>query len=165
LLHFAGDDERCVAFLDEVERRKDFQFAIVSPVDMHVFGAMAAARLWPSASMARRMKLARRLRRACGYLAKMERWNPRNFEARSRIARAARLSTLGRPMTALDELAAAVRSARQHGDGKHESIALELMARLRRHEGSPADDAQALAIAAYRRWGAHARAAFLRTER
>jgi predicted ATPase/serine/threonine protein kinase len=158
LLHFAGDDERCLEFLAEVEKRKDFQFGIVSPVDMHLYRALAATRLWPSASTARRLTLARLIRRACAYLGRMERWNAASFAARARIARAARLCTQGRPMTALDELAAAVGAARQHGDRKHEAIALELMARLRHVDAASRDDAWAAAIAAYERWGALARA-------
>jgi len=61
-------------------------------------------------------------------------------------------------MTALDELAAAVGAARQHGDRKHEAIALELMARLRHGDAASRDGAWAAAIAAYERWGALARA-------
>jgi hypothetical protein len=163
LLHFAGDDERCLQFLAEVEKRKDFQFGIVSPVDMHLFRALAAMRLWASASTARRFKLARLMRRACAYLGRMERWNAASFAARARIARAARLCTLGRPMTALDELAGAVGAARQHGDRKHEAIALELVARLRiRDAASRDEDAWGAAIAAYERWGALARALAIR---
>ena len=162
LAYFAADDERCLALLAEAEKRKDFQFGIVSPVDLHLFRVLAAARLWKAAAAARRMRLAWMLRRSCAYLAKMERWNPQNFEARSRIARAARLQTLGRPMTALDELIAAARAAREYRDGKHEALALELAARLHRQEGGLFADVHELAIAAYERWGAHARAAALR---
>jgi hypothetical protein len=67
-------------------------------------------------------------------------------------------------MTALDELVAAVGAARQHGDRKHEAIALELVARLRQGDAAPRDDAWVAAIAAYERWGALARALALRAE-
>jgi hypothetical protein len=162
--YLAGGDVREIErHLAEVERRSFTVFANPLTVEIRFLRALVAARVCASASPLRRLGGIVRVAREAGRLDRWARGCPANFEAHAWIVRGELARLVGRTRTALERFERAIASARRFGAPKREAIACELASEIARARG---DDYEAtryrvLAIDAYRRWGATAKARML----
>jgi hypothetical protein len=107
------------------------------------------------------LHLARALRR-------LEKWSricPENFESYARIVRGELRRALGRTDAATADCDRAIAAARSHGAPKREAIACELASAHARARGDATAAGQYRIAAAYRRWGATAKARALEDDR
>ncbi len=156
-LHYRfGDVAEARRHLDEAERWVVGIFGVPTAAEHMLLITLVAARQYPTASFARRSRLARAMARSIKRLDHWAECCPGNFRAHALIARGERERARGRVDAALALYREAIDHAEAAGTHKHAALATELAARLCKQRGD-ADEAAALtarARDAYARWGA-----------
>ena len=160
LAYLFGDAARARALLRDAHRRVQGIFAVPTTVDLLLLDALVAARLHDTGGFAARRRLAWTVARRCRKLAHFARACPANFESHARLAAAEQARLGGDAAAAMEHYAAAIEAARAHGAPKREALALELAARFLGDQAraAEADAYRSEAIAAWRRFGATAKA-------
>jgi hypothetical protein len=160
----AGEDvARLDRWVAELDRGRGVAPGDPIEVEVWFLRALVAARACGAATAAQRARRLPALARAVRRLDAWARGCPANFEPQALVVRAELLRVVGRHREASDAYERARLSARTYGSPKREAIACEL---AMDHASSVGDAAaaerrRALAIDAYRRWGATAKACAL----
>jgi hypothetical protein len=157
---FAGEVERADEHISEARKLQDGAFCMAWVVDVRWLDALVAARRCDGASLVQRGRLVARIALDLRALDAWASSCPANFEAHALLARAELLRVTGRGRAAAAAYERAAASARAHGSAKREAVAYELAMRHAKAGGREGDAGRyrILAAAAYRRWGATARA-------
>ena len=163
LTYLAGDHARAEIHLAEVHERRKSVFGMPSTADIWSLGALVAAAGYETASVAGRVERLVRVTRAARKLDEFARSCPENFEPHAALARAELERIRGRGAKAAGAYERAVAAARKFDAPKREAIACELAARHARAGGNEAqaERYRRMAIDAYRRWGATAKASLV----
>jgi predicted ATPase len=159
--HF-GNAAAARALLREAEKRTEGIFGLPTTVELAFLDALVAAREHDLAGTSWRKRLGLRLR-VYGALRKLRAWAascPANFAAHALIVEAEHARIRGKRARADECFERAIATARVRGSPRREALALERAAAHALAAGETAKAAQrrAEAIAAYRRWGASAKA-------
>jgi predicted ATPase len=163
LAYLSGDAARALPLLEEAWKRTQIIFGLPTTVDLWWLDALVAARLHDDASWAARIGLKRRVSKRVTKLRSWARSCPMNFEPQHHIACAELLRIGGDPRGAETQLERAVTAARAHRAPKREAVAVALAARLAEAAGHDATARWREAEEAYRRWGAVASPATMRS--
>jgi hypothetical protein len=160
LSYLAGDCARAETNLAEVHRARKAVFGMPSTADIWTLGALVAAGGYEGASVAGRVQRLARVVRAARKLEEFARSCPENFEAHAALVRAELARIRGRGEKAAEGYERAIAAARKYDAPKREAIACELAGRHARASGNgaQAERYRRMAIDAYRRWGATAKA-------
>jgi predicted ATPase len=159
--HF-GSAATARALLREAKKRTEGIFGLPTTVELHFLDALVAAREHDLAETPWRARLALRLA-VHGALRKLKAWAtscPANFEAHALIIEAELARIRGNGARADACFERAITAARTHRSPRREALALELAAAHARATGetAKAEERRLEAVAAYRRWGASAKA-------
>jgi predicted ATPase len=166
LAYLAGDVAGAERHLIAAQREPDVMFSHPRVVDVCLLEVLIGARRCDGA---RAFERARRIAEIVLRSRRLDSWAascPANFEAHALLARAELSRVLGRDRAAAALYDRAAISARAHGSAKREGLACELAMRHARARGDRACEAAycALAIAAYRSWGATVKVRTLEAE-
>jgi predicted ATPase len=163
LSYLADELPRAESHLAALHRRSKAVFGMPMTADIWLLSALVAARGYAAASVAGRLHRLLRVARAARKLGECARSCPENFSPHAAIARAELERIRGRDAKAVETYERAITVAREHGTPKREAIACELAGRHAGARGNApeADRYRRMAIEAYRRWGATAKARML----
>jgi tetratricopeptide (TPR) repeat protein len=162
LSYLVADYSRAEVHLAEVHRRRKCVFGMPSTADIWLLGALVAAGGYETASAAGRLERLVRVTRAARKLAEFARSCPENFEPHAALASAELARVRGRGAKAAEAYERAIEASRRSDAPKREAIACELAWRHDRSRGSAhAERYRRMAIDAYRRWGATAKASLV----
>lgn len=163
LSYMAGDLSRAETHLRAFHRRSISVIGTPATADIWLLSALVAARGHELASVVGRIKHVAQVARAARKLSVWARHCPEGFEPHAGIARAELARIRGRVAQAAEAYERAITAARTYDAPKREAIACELAARHARARGSgaAAERYRRMAIDAYRRWGATAKAQML----
>jgi tetratricopeptide (TPR) repeat protein len=163
LSYLAGDHARAETHFAEVHRRRKCVLGMPATADIWLLSALVAAGGHATASVAGRAERLVRVARAARKLDEFARSCPENFEPHAALARAELARIRGRAAKAAEDYDRAIATARKYDAPKREAIASELAERhaRARRETAQAQRFRQMAIDAYRRWGATAKAEML----
>jgi hypothetical protein len=163
LSYLADDLPRAETHLREFNRGKSAVLGTPPTADIWLLSALIAARGYETASVLGRVERLAQVARATRKLGGWARSCPESFEPHATIARAELARICGRAARAAETYERAIAIARTYDAPKREAIACELAARHARAHGSrtEAERYRHMAIDAYRRWGATAKARML----
>jgi hypothetical protein len=163
LSYLADDLPRAETHLRAFHRRSRSVLGTPATADIWLLSALVAARGYEVASAAGRVERVVQIARAARKLGAWAQNCPESFEPHARIARAELARIRGRVAKAAQAYERAIAVARIYDAPKREAIACELAGRHARACGRRPDAERYLwmAIDAYRRWGATAKARML----
>jgi hypothetical protein len=163
LWYLADDVSRAEIHLRQFNRRLSAVLGTPPTADIWLLSALIAARGYATASVAGRVERLVRVTRAARKLSKWARSCPGSFAPHATIAGAELARIGGRAAKAAQAYERAIAVARTYDAPKREAIACELAARhaRTRRNGAEAERYRGMAIEAYRRWGATAKARML----
>jgi predicted ATPase len=163
LSYLAEDLPRAEAHLRAFQRRSSSVHGTPATADIWLLSALIAAQGFESASVAGRVERVVQVARAAHKLGAWARNCPETFEPHARLARAELARIRGRVAKTAEAYERAIAVARRYDAPKREAIACELASRHARARGirTDAERYRSMAIEAYRRWGATAKARML----